>query len=264
MLQVVIIMQLEIVSLSKVGGREVNEDACDSVSLTAGMSCCILSDGLGGHYGGEVASKLAVQHVLDGFCETPDCSAQAIETLLHIADDAIVQAQQQDEKLKHMRATAVVLTVDTNCHQAYWGHIGDSRLYCFRQSRIVNQTRDHSITQSMIDAGYLKSEELRTSPDRSKLYAALGNNEQFEVDILSTAFSIQDGDVFLLCSDGLWEYIEEREMEQMLSQSTSAQEWLRALEEQVLARGHEGQDNYSAVIVWCRESDETTQRYRGR
>ena len=254
-------MQVEIVSLSKTGGREVNEDACDSVSLTTGMCCCILSDGLGGHYGGEVASKLAVQHVLDGFREKPECSSQAIEALLHIADDAIVQEQQHDEKLKHMRATAVVLTIDTNHHQAYWGHIGDSRLYSFRQGRIVKQTRDHSITQSMIDAGYLQSEELRASPDRSKLYAALGNNEQFEVDILSNVFYVQEGDVFLLCSDGLWEYIEEGEMEQMLSQSTSAQEWLRILEEQVLARGHEGQDNYSAMIVWCRESDETTKPY---
>lgn len=258
-------MQLDIASLSKAGGREVNEDACDSYnSLTTGICCCVLSDGLGGHYGGDVASKLVVQHALDGFRKKPECSAQAIEALLHVADDAIVQAQQQDKKLKDMRATAVVLTVDTNCNQAYWGHIGDSRLYCFRQGRIIKQTRDHSISQSMIDAGYLKPEELRISPNRSQLYAALGNNEQFEVDILSTVFSVQDGDVFLLCSDGLWEYIEESEMEQMLSQSMSALEWLQVLEKQVLARGHEGQDNYSAMIVWCRESDETTQLYSGR
>ena len=249
--------------LSKAGGRKVNEDACAYWSNDK-VCCCVLSDGLGGHYGGDVASKLAVQHVLEYFQRTQVCGVQKITELLHVADDAITQEQQLDKKLMHMRATAVILTIDAACNLASWGHTGDSRLYCFRQGQIIVQTRDHSISQSMIDAGYLKPEDLRASPDRSKLFAALGNSDQFEVDVLPAEFSVQDGDVFLLCSDGLWEYIEENEMEQLLKISTSASGWLQTLEERVLARGHKGQDNYSALVVWCREQDETTQRYSNR
>lgn len=250
-------MQLEIATLSKTGGRKVNEDACGFWSIE-GACCCVLSDGLGGHYGGDVASKLVVQHVLDGFSKNPDCSVQAIETLLHIGDDAIVQEQQHNSELRDMRATAVILAVDTTRRLAAWGHIGDSRLYYFRQGKIIHQTRDHSVSQSMVDAGYLKPEELRSSPNRNQLYAALGNNDHFEVDILPAALPIQVGDAFLMCSDGLWEYVEENEMEQTLHKSTFAAEWLSILERPVLSRGHKGQDNYSAIAVWCSNSSEVT------
>lgn len=251
-------MQLEIAVLSKAGGREVNEDACDYWSA-AGACCCVLSDGLGGHYGGDVASKLVVQHALDCFRMAPECSVQVINTLLRASDDAIIQKQLQDNKLRYMCATAVVLTIDTKRHIAAWGHIGDSRLYCFRQGRIIAQTRDHSVTQSMVDAGYLKPEELRLSPNRNKLFAALGTSEQFDADIVSSVFPVQDRDAFLLCSDGLWEYVEENVMERTLAASTSASGWLKELERQVLERGHKGQDNYSAISVWCGDQDKTIQ-----
>ena len=252
-------MQLDIVELSKAGGRQVNEDACGTWSNTA-VCCCVLSDGLGGHDGGEVASKIVVQQTLNSFRRSPECSAKEIEALLHAGNEAIMDEQQRDSKLVSMRATAVILTIDIIRNLAFWGHIGDSRLYCFRQGRIVKQTRDHSVTQQMVDAGYLKPEELRCSPNRSKLLAALGgSNGQGEFDIAPVAFPVQDKDVFLLCSDGLWEYIEESELEKMLAASTSASGWLTALEEQVIARGHATQDNYSAIVVWCSDSDDTAQ-----
>ncbi|MEO8767165.1 MAG: protein phosphatase 2C domain-containing protein [Nitrosospira sp.] len=251
-------MQLEIIVMSKAGGRAVNEDACGF--WTTPEACfCALSDGLGGHYGGDVASKLAVQHALDRFREAPECSTRAVEGSLQAANFAIMNEQQRDVRLKHMRATAVILSIDTKNCVAIWGHIGDSRLYCFRQGRIVKQTRDHSVLQSMVDAGYLQPKELRTSPNRSKLLAALGNEEQFNADILSAAFPLLPGDVFLLCTDGLWEYVEEEDMERTLGAAISASDWLKALERQVLALGHKGQDNYSAIAVWCSDPDVTPQ-----
>lgn len=252
----VIIMQLKIVTLSKTGGRKLNEDACNFL-FKNGIYCCVLSDGLGGHDGGQLASKLVVQHILDKFHKYPDCSVQAIDTLLHAADDAIVHEQLLNRKFYQMRATAVVLTIDTIKNLAVWGHTGDSRLYLFRQGRIIMQTKDHSVSQSMVDAGYLEPDKLRFSPNRNQLYAALGNRDQFEAAIIPAAYPIQDNDVFLMCSDGLWEYVTENDMEWMLSGATSASAWLGALEEQVLARGHAGQDNYSAIVVWCSASDET-------
>ena len=251
-------MQLEIIVMSKAGGRDVNEDACGF--WTTPEACfCALSDGLGGHYGGDIASKLAVQNTLDWFRETPECSTRAVEASLQSANFAIMREQQRDIRLKHMRATAVVLSIDTKNSLAIWGHIGDSRLYCFRQGRIVEQTRDHSVLQSMVDAGYMQPKELRTSPNRSKLLAALGNDERFNADIISVGFPLLHGDVFLLCSDGLWEYVEEENMERTLSASISPSDWLKALEGEVLVLGHKGQDNYSAIAVWCSDPGGTAQ-----
>ena len=250
-------MELEIIVLSKAGGREVNEDACGFWS-TPEACFCALSDGLGGHYGGDVASKLAVQHALDWFRATPECSRRAVEESLRAGNFAIIREQRRDGRLKHMRATAVILSVDTKHSLAFWGHTGDSRLYCFRDARIIRQTRDHSVLQTMVDAGYLQPRDLRVSPNRSKLLAALGNEEKFEADIIPVAFPLLHDDVFLLCTDGLWEYVEEEDMERLLATSTSACEWLKALENQVLARGHKGQDNYSAIAVWCKEPGDTT------
>jgi serine/threonine protein phosphatase PrpC len=249
-------MQLEMIVLSRAGGRTVNEDAAGFWS-TPKACFCALSDGLGGHYGGEIASKLAVQHTLDWFHSTPECSREAIEEALRAANSAIIREQQRNLRLKHMRATAVVLCVNTNDSLAFWGHTGDSRLYCFRQARIVRQTRDHSVVQTMVDAGYLQPRELRTSPNRNKLISALGNGEKFEADVIPVPFRLLHDDVFLLCTDGVWEYVEEEEMEKLLAASASGSEWLKALENQVLARGHSGQDNYSAIAVLCKEPGDT-------
>ncbi len=250
-------MQLEIAKLSKKGGRKVNEDACEYWSVS-NSSCYVLSDGLGGHFGGDIASKLVISSAHEEFKKHPECHTKTIESLLRVGDGAITQEQSKHKQLKDMRATAVILVVDSARHVATWGHIGDSRLYCFRKGRIISQTRDHSISQSMVEAGYLKQEEIRSSPTRNQLYAALGNGEHSEADILPVEFPIIDGDVFLMCSDGLWEYVEENEMEWMLSSSSFAYEWLGALEKQVLIRGHQRQDNYSAIALWCKDSDDRT------
>ncbi len=248
-------MYLEIAKLSKTGGRKVNEDACD-YWFSSNLSCCVLSDGLGGHFGGEVASQLVVSSIRESFTQQPQCNAKAIELLLNAADDAIVREQQKNSALRNMRATAVILIIDTANHVATWGHIGDSRLYCFRNGQISSQTRDHSISQKMVDAGYLKPMELRSSPTRNQLYAALGNGDSSEMDISPRDFPVMCGDVFLMCSDGLWEYIEEHEMESMLNSTSSASAWLSVLEKQVLVKGHPRQDNYSAIVVWCKDSDD--------
>jgi serine/threonine protein phosphatase PrpC len=103
----------------------------------------------------------------------------------------------------------------------------------------------------MVDAGYLQPQELRASFNRSRLLSALGNGERVDADIIPVAFPLLSGDVFLLCTDGMWEYVNEEDMERLLDASATAEEWLKAMESQVLARGHENQDNYSAIAVWC-------------
>ena len=250
-------MELEVLTMSKAGGRSRNEDAF-GVWSNHDACFCVLSDGAGGHGGGDVASKLVVKHALSWFQETPACNSSAVEAALRAANDAIVAEQKREQELHDMRATAVVLAIDTARSEATWGHLGDSRLYCFRNRRIVAQTRDHSVVQSMVDAGYLPAKDLRSVPERSKLLAALGDADHFEPSIEPGAFPVFDGDAFLLCTDGMWEYVQDDEIEAALVASLSAEEWLRALEANVLARGRPGQDNYSAIAVWCSDPHEHT------
>ena len=251
-------MELKISVLSKPGGRTVNEDAY-GVWSTSGACFCVISDGAGGHPGGKVASELAVKEVLHWFYQTPDIGSAAVAAALKSANDAIVDEQQRSQEISHMRATILVLAVDTVQATARWGHIGDTRLYCFRRQRIVAQTRDHSVVQSMVEAGYLQPQELRSSPSRNALLAALGDAEAFEPSIETNEFPVQDGDIFLLCTDGFWEYIDEAKMEKMLVLSPTPEAWLRQLENHVVEHGRADQDNYSALVISCTQPDEVTQ-----
>ena len=244
-------MELEIAVLSRTGGRSVNEDAC-GFWPGPGICYCVLADGAGGHGGGDVASKLVVQEALNSFRERQGCSAEVIAGAMRSANEALIAQQRSHRKLAEMRATVVVLALDFEHARASWGHLGDSRLYCFREHEIVAQTRDHSVVQTMVEAGYIKPHELRTSPERSKLLNALGDREGFEPSVEDQPFQVKGEDKFLMCSDGLWEYIEDAELAQTLAEAASAEEWLRSLESRVLSRGRAGQDNYSALAVWCK------------
>jgi serine/threonine protein phosphatase PrpC len=192
--------------------------------------------------------------MLAWFQDSPECSGAAIQAALGSANRAIMQQQGSESRLANMRATAVVLAVDAGRRSATWGHLGDSRLYCFRDRRVVAQTKDHSVVQNMVDAGYLKAEDLRGADRRSALFAALGQEENFEPVVARAAFTLADGDAFLLCTDGFWEYVDEAAMERALDEATSAEQWLRSMEAQVVARGGRMQDNYSALALWCSEA----------
>jgi serine/threonine protein phosphatase PrpC len=246
-------MELQVSVLSQSGGRPTNEDAYGFWASRDGHACfCVLSDGAGGHGGGDVAARLVVGQVLDFFRGRPECDRDAVAAALATANSALIDRQGHAPHLGDMRATAVVLALDTRAGRAVWGHLGDSRLYLFRRNRIVVQTRDHSILQSMVSAGYVAPSALRGNPNRSTLLAALGDEESFAPHVAPELLAVEDGDLFFLCTDGLWEYVEEDEMERLLESTPAPESWLAELESRVIAYGRAGQDNYSALAVACR------------
>lgn len=251
-------MQLEVSVLSNPGGRERNEDACGFWTGDGGCFC-VVSDGAGGHGGGDIASKLAVRVILTAFQESPTCTGAAIDRALNAAHRAIVAQQPASEAQSGMRATATVLAIDTVGHTAVWGHVGDTRLYCFRAGQVIAQTKDHSVVQKMVDAGYLAPTALRDSLQRSRLFAALGHNEDFVATVENVPFALVAGDVFLLCTDGFWEYIDEAAMAAALLRARSPADWLRDMEQDVVAHGGREQDNFSALALWCSDAPANAQ-----
>lgn len=241
---------------SRTGNRRRNEDMCGYWRSPAG-SCWCVSDGAGGHGGGDVAARLVVDSVLQRFAAAPEVSPENAIALLEAAHQAVMQAKQR-EGAADMHATCVLLLVDCERQLAVWGHAGDSRVYFFRQGCLQSQTRDHSLVQSMIDAGYGGTEMLRTHPQRSLLTSAIGNAGELHLSVSDEPLALEAGDSFLLCSDGWWEHVHEDQMQLSLRRSRGVHDWLQDMEQVLLQDGSSNRDNYTAIVVRLQENDSST------
>lgn len=242
-------MELDIAVLSKPGGRPSNEDAC-GYWTSDDAACWVLSDGAGGHGAGDVAARSVAATVLREFAAVPAVTPDGVARLIMQANTELLRAQRLASEQRDMRATVAILALDRRRQVSCWGHLGDSRVYGFRGGRLHFQSRDHSVVQDLVDAGLGDAAMLRHHPQRSVLLAALGSESELRPQLSSEAEQVRDGDAYLLCSDGLWEHVEESDMVRELAGSRSAQGWVAALEQIVLARAARGHDNYSAVAVW--------------
>jgi serine/threonine protein phosphatase PrpC len=243
-------MQLGVTALSRPGARPANEDACGFLNCE-GVCFCVVADGAGGHRGGASASKIVVSRVLTWLRDNPRCGPEALRHAILAANHAVVVEQRRDPQLIDMRSTVIALAVDTQRNTAVWGHMGDSRLYLFRECVVIQRTNDHSLAQQLIDTGYVSSEDMRGSFQRARLYAALGDPDAPPPTVTEAPFAIREGDAFLLCTDGWWDGVDTDKIGRDLSQAASADDWLRAMEREIIDRRRPGQDNYTALAVWC-------------
>jgi len=238
-------------SLSHEGGRAENQDAVGSATVGR-WRAWVVADGLGGHAGGRTASAIAVNAALDWFRVNPGIDASDLEEYIRAAHDAVVATQQVLKGLDDMRTTVVMAVADGP--KVRWGHVGDSRLYLFREGGFMTRTLDHSVVQALVDRGEADPQELRKHPDRNRLLRVVGNPEPPQVTIIDPAVELMVGDSLLLCSDGLWELVSETEMELALARSHTAMEWIDRLGWWVAKRGKGGYDNYTALAVLAHEA----------
>lgn len=241
-------MKLAHATLTHPGGRKINEDAFKSLLISESQGCWVVADGLGGHGGGDVASKIAVDSIIDAYRHTPEFSAAQLHNLLATAHQAIVQGQQDAGRISSMRSAAVVLMLQDA--QAWWAHVGDSRLYHFAHGLKAHQTRDHSVPQAMVDAGDIAYEDIRHHEDRNRLTRSLGNGGKLRTTIPDHSIGISEGDAFLLCTDGFWEFVTEAEMETVLANSPSPIDWLTQMEVILIRRAPPSHDNYTATAIF--------------
>lgn len=232
---------------TNVGGRQINEDSV-GVFKNGENNCYILCDGLGGHGMGDVASSLVVAVFEDQFRKTDDAVNFLGQTF--VASQDILMAEQKARNAKRkMKTTGVAVVTDDR--NAYIGHIGDSRGYVFYKNKVKTRTLDHSIPQMLVLSREIKESEIRNHPDRNTLLRVMGVEWDDIMYELMSPIPLKKCQAFLLCSDGFWELIDEKEMCAQLKKAHSVEEWLNNMISIVQTNGiGKNMDNYSAIAVW--------------
>lgn len=237
--------------------RAHNEDA---VAMMPDRNVYIVADGLGGHNGGEVASRIAIESIA-GFvrmaAERPDMTwpfeyvkslsrpANVMLAAIKVANLRIIEQASKAAELQGMGSTVVVLLIGED-QKAYLGHLGDSRIYRFREGVLEQLTDDHSLVSEQVRQGILTPEEAARSPYRNVISRACGIRPDIEPDI--RVENIRAGDIFLLCSDGLTGPVPDVEIAEILGAQGGDLERAAA---SLIGRANElgGPDNITTGLV---------------
>lgn len=239
------------------GGRDYNEDAVDQCEAFGAVRLFMLADGAGGQGGGDVASKTAVEAARAVFLGLPVFSPDTLQLCMERADEAIRLKQKKEPRLAHMASTFVALLINYERRQALLGNLGDSRAYIFRAGQIIAQSYDHSLVQRFVDAGLYPVEKLRQHPRRNVLYASLGaNSEKIPPYLTQSPIDLQPGDAALLCSDGVWELLDDETLVELDHTSDTLETWRDRLQSLVQKSMPAGHDNFSAVLIRVSLHDE--------
>jgi protein phosphatase len=230
--------------------RDVNEDcgrivhpADDEERERRGV-LALVADGMGGHSGGEVASRIAVETVHRVYYEAPGAPGVALAEALRAANLAIFERATLEPGLRGMGTTCVALAICGG--EAYAANVGDSRLYLVREDRIYQMTADDSAVGAMVSQGLLTRNQARHHHDRNVILRALGTHEDVQVSTWEQPFPVRQGDRFVLCSDGLSDLVEDEELLDVVKASHEADACAGLVG---LARSRGGFDNITVVAV---------------
>jgi serine/threonine protein phosphatase PrpC len=225
--------------------RRVNED-----SLLVHPPLFVVADGMGGHQAGEVASSLAVQVFADGLPDGGDGAEFRLAELIQAANRQIHDTSRTDAEHAGMGTTITAAYVDVD--DVAIAHVGDSRAYRWRDGELERLTDDHSLVEELIRQGKLTAEEAEDHPQRSIVTRALGPERHVQVD--TRTVSARDGDLFLLCSDGLTGMIGEAGLARVLGHGGTLPVLVRGLIDAANAAG--GRDNITVVAFRVEEVGE--------
>ncbi|PID39255.1 MAG: serine/threonine protein phosphatase [Proteobacteria bacterium] len=251
-------MRIRYAAKTDVGMKRTHNE--DYFSLMEDEQLFIVADGMGGHSSGEVASRMAAETVSEFYQRTKDEEAtwpykmdrslSYIENRLacgiKLANYKIYEAASKDIRFKGMGTTIVTCLI--NGDKIYIAHVGDSRCYRVREGKIEQMTRDHSLLEDYKDAKPdMTEEEERNFPHKNVITRALGMRDSVQVDISTK--QVKDGDVYLLCSDGLSGMVEDPALERILVEAPDLEHSVAELVDQANRAG--GTDNITTLILQC-------------
>lgn len=244
---------VELASLTDVGcQRENNEDsygywepANDGEFVALGR-LAIVADGMGGHEGGQIASRLAVDTFIKTYASANDPDPQKrLLTALKEAHQSIQQRARRDPHLSSMGTTCTAFALVGN--QLNFVHVGDSRLYLLREGKLRILSRDHTLIARLLEKNLIRPDQAREHPQKHVLTSALGvPDEEMEIDVPQEPLPLHKADLLMICTDGLWGQIEAGEIQQALA-SQSPDAACRSLVQLAKVRG--GPDNITVQVL---------------
>ncbi len=238
-------MEIEVGNRSDVGKKRIHNEDYFGFFTTSGEILAVVADGMGGHASGEIASRMAVEVIHEIYSkERADTGVlEALKLAFRGANFTILQKSLEHDEFNGMGTTATALVLED--HQAFVGHMGDSRAYLFRDSTVSQLTKDHSLVERMVDQGLINREEANRHPQKNVIYKTLGVNKDGEVDLLGP-IPIMINDIFLLCSDGLTNLVNDQELLEVATKEPPQ----RACETLIqLANQRGGNDNITVQIL---------------
>jgi protein phosphatase len=248
---------MTILSAGKTDTGKTRKNNEDSYLVDEGMRLYAVADGIGGHEGGEVASRMAIEGLSQiiqkrfsvsddapahGISSESDAVKSALNHAFTLVNKTIRQAAAGNPALFHMGTTMTALVFREKT--AYLAHVGDSRAYRLRSGELIQVSEDHTVVAEQMRAGLLTAEQARTTPYRHIITRALGIDAKIAID--QGAIEVRPDDTFLLCTDGLTEMVEDEQIRRILS-NAPPQEAAELLVREANARG--GVDNITVVVV---------------
>ncbi len=205
-----------------------------------------VADGMGGAAAGEIASRIFTETAMEVF-SMPGCPSgqglfESIQHTFRMANERILNHVKSNPSHQGMGCTAELIAFSNESYVL--GHVGDSRTYLWRQERLKQLTRDHSLVQEQVDQGFITPEDARRHSLRNVILRAVGIHETLAVDFIRG--KSQPGDIFLLCSDGLTDMVEDQSVQTILSLPTSLVTKAERLVESAKSAG--GYDNITVVL----------------
>jgi len=248
-------MKFSVYQASRTGGRYYNQDRV-AYAYSNEALLLVLADGMGGHLHGEVAAQIAIRTFMQSFAQAAQPHIanpeEFLEETVRRSHDAIIRYARSEQLGGSPGTTCVAALVQDG--KACWAHAGDSRFYLLRDREVIAVTHDHSVVQQWVDWGIISEEEMKAHPDRNRITNCLGGVEDLFFVEPSSTVPLQQGDMLLLCSDGLWGPLEEGDLVACYSGAPLAFA-TEQLIDKAITLGGEHADNTTAVVVRWGDSE---------
>lgn len=252
-------MEFDTYLFTNPGGRSYNED-CADMRIKEKAGFFVLADGLGGHRYGEKAAECVVTQMCIDWEEGSDTKKSCIDRLFqaigHANEKVLDMQKQMHEKMK---STVIAAAVDHDVLS--WAGVGDSRLYFVSGNQILLVSQDHSVTYKKYQSGEITGGQISFDEDRSSLLRIVGDDTRCIPEGWEMDGALADGDSFLLCSDGFWEYLSNEEILIDRLKAETAKEWVELMVLRIMEKFQPNTDNITVLAVVMRRMEHEKEMY---